>query len=317
MVDYYYERYSYNRIRAGAGSRPANGCITCRRTLHIFLITQTDPCTCIFCVLSFAGSSTTATKIKKNCHNIEHTGRRHLKLSRTSNNRKNRKKKTEEKNENKQEFCRCVWHSVAVPSRYVPFMFRFVSFRYVSRYATCSLLCSGTLLPFGCLGRCWFEITEGKRARVRLANPKDTAEMAPTLAGLGLLLLLLAKLSPTDLCQRFLCQLPPLTRSFASRALSLPASLSRYLSLSLSHSLSDYLSIYLAVSRHLISRELSLPHTFSHAHSLFLSVSHFRLVNVSVSVFFYVAFGGRLFLARVCVCYVCVCQRERARCCLL
>lgn len=38
-----YERHSYDRIRAGAGSRPASGCITCQRTLHIFLIAQSDP----------------------------------------------------------------------------------------------------------------------------------------------------------------------------------------------------------------------------------------------------------------------------------
>lgn len=127
MVDYYYERYSYNRIRAGAGSRPANGCITCRRTLHIFLITQTDPCTCIFCVLSFAGSSTTATKIKKNCHNIEHTGRRHLKLSRTSNNRKNRKKKPRKKMKINKNFA--VASGTLLPSRPVTFRLCSVSFR--------------------------------------------------------------------------------------------------------------------------------------------------------------------------------------------
>lgn len=212
-----------------------------------------------------------------------------------------------------------------MPSRSVPFQsdtFRYDTTRLFRPAATC-WLCSGYSVAFwppisGCLAVVGSRSQKEKRARVRLANPKDTAEMAPTLAGPGppvLLLLPLAKLSPTDLCQRFLCQ-QPLARS----PLELSHSLRLFLCLTI------YLFISLSLAIYVISRALSLPFPRLHAHSLShsllpslslplslsasLSISHFRLVNVSVSVFFYVAFGGRLFLACVCVC-------EGARCCLL
>lgn len=216
-----------------------------------------------------------------------------------------------------------------MPSRSVPFQsdtFRYDTTRLFRPAATC-WLCSGYSVAFwppisGCLAVVGSRSQKEKRARVRLANPKDTAEMAPTLAGPGppvLLLLPLAKLSPTDLCQRFLCQ-QPLARS----PLELSHSLRLFLCLTI------YLFISLSLAIYVISRALSLPFPRLHAHSLShsllpslslhlplslsgsLSISHFRLVNVSVSVFFYVAFGGRLFLACVCVC-----EERAVACCML
>lgn len=168
-----------------------------------------------------------------------------------------------------------------MPSRSVPFQsdtFRYDTTRLFRPAATC-WLCSGYSVAFwppisGCLAVVGSRSQKEKRARVRLANPKDTAEMAPTLAGPGppvLLLLPLAKLSPTDLCQRFLCQ-QPLARS----------------PLELSHSLRLFLCLtiylFISVSRHLCNFTRALSPFPSLARSLSLSLSLALPLSSSLSV---------------------------------
>lgn len=103
-------------------------------------------CTHIFvCVCFFLGSSITGTKMKKNSQITENTGRRHLKLSRTSNNQK----KTDEKIKINKKFavasgtlCR------PVPFRFNPIRSGTIPLDFFDPLRRVDSV-RGTLLPFG------------------------------------------------------------------------------------------------------------------------------------------------------------------------
>lgn len=157
----------------------------------------------------------------------------------------------------------------AVPFRSVSI--RYVPVRYHSTFSTrCDVLtlfgvlCCLLAANFWLLGRCWFEITKGKTRTRSPRQPKRHCGNGPNVGWARSASAAAVAVGQT-LSDRSLSTfpLPAASRSLASWALSLFASLS----------LSDYLSIYLSVSRHLCNFTRALSPFPSLARSLSLTLS--------------------------------------------